>query len=173
MPNQTEQKTFNKALRPEEVENDRLHAEDDLYDVIHKTEITICYVQGSDQGTRVYGFYIEDSEGLKKPIGIELSIWPDGSIHTKAGGNPLEMLGFLKPEAWEQLEREEHEEFQREQQFKHEHPVEYIASLEKQYEEEQDALQRQTKKVLSIAYDLRKARGEPLEFQADQQKNIE
>jgi len=113
MPEQADQ--TNKAVRPEEVKSDPLHAEDDLYNVVHKTEITICYVKGSDQGTRSYGLYIEDSEGLKKPIGIEITIWPDGSIHTNTEGNPLEVLGFLKPEAWEQLEREEKEEFKREQ----------------------------------------------------------
>ncbi len=88
MPEQADQ--TNKAVRPEEVKSDPLHAEDDLYNVVHKTEITICYVKGSDQGTRSYGLYIEDSEGLKKPIGIEITIWPDGSIHTNTEGNPLE-----------------------------------------------------------------------------------
>jgi hypothetical protein len=108
-----EQKKINTPARPEEVEKDPLHDEDDLYDVVHKTEVTVCFVKGSDAGERVYGLYIEDSEGLKKPIGIELSIWPDGSVHVGAEGNPLEILAILKPELEEQLEREQEEEHRR------------------------------------------------------------
>ncbi len=158
MSNQTDQ--FNKALRPEEVKSNPLHDEEDMYDVIHKTVITLCYVKGNDLGVRSYGIYIEDNEGLKKPIGIDITIWPDKSVHVQVADNALEILSFLKPELREQLEREENEEFERERRLKRERSPEYIAALEKQYEEAQKALQLQEKKVARIAVELSLARGE-------------
>jgi len=114
MSNQTDH--INKPLRPEELEKNQHHDEEDMYDVVHETEITLCYVKGNDINVRSYGIYIEDSDGLKKPIGLDITIWPDGSIHVQVDDNSLETLSFLKPELLEQLEREEKEEFQRERE---------------------------------------------------------
>src|SRR5437870_5267125 len=102
--------------RPPELKEEdiRYYESQMLYDVEHKTNIILCYVSGNDLGDRVYGVYIEDKEGLKKPIGFEMRVNADGTVKFRKARNALEILVFLKPELEEQLEREEEEELQRE-----------------------------------------------------------
>jgi hypothetical protein len=83
---------------------------EELSPVPHKTNVTVCYVMTNELGERVYGFYIEDSEGLKEPIGLEMIVHANGSIKASASTeNALEILWFLKPEYVEALEAKREE----------------------------------------------------------------
>jgi hypothetical protein len=110
MPEQRDQ--TNAEWKPKNME-DWDYDKEELHDIMHKAELTLCYVKGNDLGDRVYGIYIEDEEGLKKPIGVEMIVnVEDRSVSFLVGGG-LGVLYYLKPELFDQpelLEQLKHED---------------------------------------------------------------
>ncbi len=66
--------------------------DEDLFPCEHKTEIALSYVVKNNLGETVYGMYIKDTQNLSEPVGLELTVYPDGRKQVNHNFDPEDLL---------------------------------------------------------------------------------